>query len=196
MEEQNGASGSPNETVSDDQQENTSQNSVNYLTHKRLLGQKKRQDEELDALRSKVESFEHSQLESEGKKDELINALRRQVAERDDRYKRDLGNLAYSTLQSQVKSEAASMGCVDNDALTKLLDLQTLEVDQETFRADKSEISNMLEDARQKMPYLFSKAGPQVDSHNLKAPNLKGNEPDLSEMTTAQMIAYAEKHGL
>lgn len=196
MSETNGASGTPNENVSDGSEENANQNSVNYLTHKRLLGQKKRQDEELDSLRTRVETFEQSQLEADGKKDELITSLRKQVTERDDRYKKDLGNLAYSTLESQVKSVASEMGCVDNSALARLVDMQTLEVNGETFRAESSDIKSMLEDARQKMPYLFSKAGPQIDNHNLKAPNLKGDKPDLTQMTNAQLTAYGEKHGL
>lgn len=192
----NGGSATPEEDVRDVQEENTDNRSVNYLTHKRLLGQKKKQDDELSDLRNRVELFEQNNLESEGKKDELITSLRRQVADRDDRYKNDLGNLAYSTLTSQVELVASEMGCVDNKALSKLVDLATLEVDKETFKAESSEVKLMLEDARKNMPYLFSKAGPKIDSHNLKAPNLKGEVPDLTKMTTADMVAYANKHGL
>jgi len=195
MQESNGSGAAPSENVGDEHREHT-KSDADYKRDQRYLKEKKKAVEENVLLKERLEIFEHDKLESEGKKDELISSLRKQVAERDDRYKKDLGNLAYSTLESQVKSVAIEMGCVDNSALARLVDLQTLEVNQETFRADSSDIKLMLEDARQNMPYLFSKAGPKIDNHNLKDPNLKGDKPDLSDMTTKQKIAYAEKHGL
>ena len=119
-----------------------------------------------------------------------------QIADRDNKYKTDLGNLAHSTLSSQVSAVATEMGCVDTKALTRLVDLSTLDVDQETFKADGSGLKMMLEDAQKEMPYLFSKAGPKIDNHNLKAPNLNGNQPDFANMSDAEMIAYAEANDL
>jgi hypothetical protein len=63
-----------------------------------------------------------------------------------------------------VREEAAKIGCIDPDAVVKLADLSSVEVDAKTFRADKTQLVEVLETLRKEKPYLFGKSGPKLNT--------------------------------
>ena len=70
------SSDTPAENVGDESREEQSNKKVDYYTHRRLLGQKKKQDELINDMTARLDAFEQKDLESNGQKDELINNLR------------------------------------------------------------------------------------------------------------------------
>lgn len=148
--------------------------SVSYQTHRRLLAEKKKAQARLMELEERASRLEQEKLEAEGSKDQLIEKLKTQLAEKDKKYKSAIGNYAFTSVRSQIEAEASKVGCVDTEALTRLVDLDTLDVDDETFRADQEQVKMLIDEVKQKRPYLFSKHGPKLDPH---VPNIGNTNP-------------------
>jgi len=134
---------------------------VSYVTHKKLLGEKKRQDERMTELETQLSELTNKRLESEGNKDELITKLRTELTSTKDTRQKETAKYAYKVITDQVKLEAVRLGCLDSDALVKLAELDELEVD-ENFNVDNESTKRIVEDIRKKRPYLFNKPSPKV----------------------------------
>ena len=88
----------------------TSQDSVSYATHRRLLKEKKKQDEMLQTLKKHVEGLEYEKMEKEGEykgawlktKEELDRAR----SELDQQQKA----FAWNSLNNNIKSVAVRLG--------------------------------------------------------------------------------------
>ena len=196
MEETKVGSAEPVVSVSDGSQEieqvqssvsDAGEKSVSYETHRRLLAQRKSAVEKLEALEAKAAQLEADKLEAEGSKDQLIEKLKSQLASKDKQYKDAIGSYAFTSVKSQLEAEATKLGCVDTDALTKLVDLETLEVDKETFRADSDQIKMLVDEAKQARPYLFSKSGPKLDPHVLKTGDTSAGPADIDKLSSDEL---------
>lgn len=106
---------------------NSIDNSMDSALRK-AVSREKRLKAELAEMQDRMSAIENSKLEAEGKKDELIEKLRKSLSDKDKQLKSTVGNFAYSSVRAQLASQAASMGCVDSNALSKLVDLDSLEV--------------------------------------------------------------------
>lgn len=166
---------------------------VAYDTYKKTLGEVKRYKAELKAAMEKLAGADNDKLQSEGKKDELIAKLRGDNDRITKTHKETLNGFIFSSLDSQIREQAASMGCVDVDAIGKLVDLSDLDVDTKTFKADKRAVTDLLDDLKKSKPYLFSKAGPKI---NGKIPGTKivgGEGKSLQEMSTKELWEQLKK---
>ena len=163
--------------------------SVAYETYRRTLSEAKRVKAERDELRERAALLEQQKLESEGNKDELINTLKKQLAEKEKRYKDSVGNYAYQSVKSQIESEAAKLGCVDTDALSKLVNLDVLDIDETTFRAEAEQVKLLIDEVKNQRPYLFSKAGPKLDPHVPRTGDLRTTPLDPLKMSKDELIA-------
>lgn len=194
------ASGATDDTSGDDQDNATKgvdasgkpTDTVAHATYKKTVDEVKKLKEQLRLRDEKLSKAEQEKLEAEGKKDELIASLKSKNSELETSNKKTLNNFIFSSLDSQVREEAARLGCVDTDAVVKLADLTELEVSDKTFKADKGELTKLLEKMKKDKPYLFSKTGPKI---NTKMPNGKSvddNEPakekeDLSKLSVDEI---------
>lgn len=164
--------------------------SVKHSTYKKTVDEVKRLKAELKSRDERLSKAEQDQLSAEGKKDELIAKLKSDNDKLGKSNKDILNSFVSSSLDSQVREEAARLGCVDADAVTKLIDLSDVEVDPKTFRADKAKLTEVLEDLKKSKPYLFNKAGPKIngklpDGKGPKVPKVEGKK--LAELSTEQL---------
>lgn len=110
-------------------------------------------------LKLKLEEFEKSRLESEGKKDELIQRLKSEVSQSQEKLKKASEQFAYQVIASKVVEAATKAGCQDTDALLKLADVNTLEVD-DNLNVDHESVKMMISDVQKQRPYLFKQEKP------------------------------------
>lgn len=136
---------------------------VAYPTYKKTVDEVKRLKAELRVREEKLTLAEQEKLSAEGKKDELIAKLRGDNEKLSKGQKDMLKSVIASRLDDQLQAEAARLGCVDLEAVSKLVDLSDVEVDEKTFRADKAKLTEVLEDLKKSKPYLFNKVGPKIN---------------------------------
>jgi hypothetical protein len=204
MSDQMAGNAAPTTAVDDAGQENVSSESivndvdskgVQYETHKRVVAKAKNWQSRAEQAEQKAVEVEQALLQAEGKKDELIDNLRKQLVEKDTRLKSTVGNFAYSSLTAQLEAEAAGVGCVDVKALSKLVDLSSVSVDDESFMADGEQLKILVDDAKKTMPYLFSKAGPKINTRTPggSTESFEEKQTDYSKMSADELVAEAER---
>lgn len=196
-EESKSSSAAPESTVSDSAQENQDQvsasggnDTVKYDTYKRTLGEAKKYKSEVETLKSRLSELEQSQLSAEGKKDELIDSLKKQNNDLNSKLSQAVGNFAKSKVHEVMMSEASKLGCQDPELLIRAYgsDLDAIDFD-DSFNPDREQIIMTLNKVKTERPFLFSKPGPKVANHNLNPDGIKDPEPKvLSKMDTNQLM--------
>lgn len=178
--------------------ESSAQESVSYDAYRKLLAQRKSDQEKLREFEDRFKSIEESKLEAEGKKDDLVKSLRERLAEKDQALSNVQQKYATKTLTEQIKSKAIEMGCKPqySDKLIKLLDdsdLKAIQVD-DNYRVNMEDLSVVLEKAKKDVPDLFGKTVSIAD----KAPSPQLNLPsDKKELSTSDLQEmYVKQFGL
>jgi hypothetical protein len=185
------ASGQDAVHVSDSQNQEK-QDQVAYDTYRKTLGEAKKYKSETQELRQKLEEYEKAQLEEQGKYQDLYSKIKQ---ERDEIYqaKRDLElSIAEERIRSQVVSKAKELGCIDTDALTKLVGFDGLDVD-DSYNVSGQSLDMVLKKAKQDKPYLFSKPQPTIRDG---VPAKDSGKIDLNSLKKDDLIAYAKKLGI
>ncbi len=193
-----GSSGAPEEVVSDPTQESQTQTpvsdgkqSVQYDTYRRTVGDVKKWKGKFDELETKFTDLEQRELERDGKKDELIEQLRKSKNELTTKLSSAVGNFARGKAHDFIVDEAVKMGCVSPKLLKKIVEdeLQTLDYDDE-FNPDKDQVKRMLEKIKNEEPILFQKAGPKLNSHiPFTGNSFERPKTDLKQTSTKDLEA-------
>lgn len=110
-------------------------------------------------LKARLDEIEKSKLESEGKKDELIERLKKEAQTKEESLKQATQKYAYQVISSKIIEKAVNAGCVDTEALLALSDLNTLEID-DNLSVDEKSVEHMINEAQKKRPYLFQQKKP------------------------------------
>lgn len=153
-----------------------------------LLAANKRYKKEMSDLQARLEAIEQDKLKAEGKKDELLTTLQKQLKEKDEKLNQVFGSFAKRQLEAQIKTVAIKAGCVDADVIVNLTDLSQFEVDDQSFQADESSVTDLVEKFKKEKPYLFQKVAPKFDTRNPN-PNQQKNEPlDLKKMSKNELL--------
>jgi hypothetical protein len=167
MSDDQSASGATDQSSGDGQDEKgeaSGQSQVSYDTYKKTISEVKKLKAALKEREDALQKAQQEKLEAEGNKDELITQLKGKLSEVEKKHKETFNSFVYSSLDAQVREEAAKIGCIDPDAVVKLADLSSVEVDAKTFRADKTQLVEVLETLRKEKPYLFGKSGPKLNT--------------------------------
>ncbi len=199
-----GAGGTPEDSAggTDQEVQNGSKaggkDSVSYDTYKKTLSEAKKLREQLrsmDDLQARLKELEQEKLGSEGKKDEVISSLKAELDKTSKEKKQVFQKFAYRSLGEQVRVEAMKQGCVDATALMKLADLSEVEIDPDTFEADKDRLAEIVTGMKSTNPYLFSKSAPRI---NANLPNGEQNVDkkaiDFKKMTAAEITEWLNKN--
>ena len=174
-----------NTSVSNQGEAVAKEESVSYEAYRKLLGQRKADQDRLKELESRFQSVEESKLESEGKKDELVNSLRSRLEEKEKNLQSVQQKYAMTTLTDQLKSKAIQMGCKPGyaDKLIRLMDsndLKSIQVD-DNYRVNMQDLEVVLDKAKKEVPDFFGKVVSIADAHPTSEfkQNIKKSENDL-----------------
>jgi hypothetical protein len=171
---------------------------VSHETYKRTVGEVKRLKEQLkesQALKDRLAEFEQNEQMRAGKHEETIQSLRAELDKTKKSERSVFQKYAYKSLGSQVREEAMKHGCVDPNALMKLADLSDVEVDAETFEADKEKIAEIVSSMKTSSPYLFTKAAPKVNGKMPSGEDVGSKkEIDFKKMTAGEITEWLNKN--
>lgn len=151
----------------------------------KILGEKKKTASENEELRKKVSEFENQKLQTEGKQTELIDSLKKQLFEKEQKLHKATLQYAQNAMFSAIKTEAVKQGCVDPEALIKLADLNSLDVDAETFTVSQEGLTTLVSQMAAEKSYLFKKQVAGVKDANPGTSTdkpVKMNAANLSKM--------------
>lgn len=170
------------------------QDKVAYETYKRTLSEAKKYKSQYSEMQSKLEQYEREKLQAEGKKDEVIQKLMKEKEELYSNLTKTKQEFAYNQIRTQVELKAKEMGCVDTDALTKLVDFDGLDV-LDGYKVSPQSLEMVLTKAKQEKSYLFSRPAPTIRDG---APNnsVSNGKVDFSKMSSEQLKAFAMKQGI
>lgn len=195
MSDDTGTSGADDQPAGGDDQSKvkpSGQDQVSYETYKKTVAEVKKLKDTLKAQADALAQAEQAKLMAEGNKDELINKLKSDLQKLEKTHKETFNSFVYSSLDAQVREEAQKLGCIDPDALVKLADLSQVEVDAKTFKADRTQLTEILESLKREKTYLFNKSGPKINTQGPGKFVEKEAKP-LKDMTKEELWAELRK---
>lgn len=162
-------------------------NENNYPKHfvDKLLGEKKKVAAEAEELRKKLAEIETEKLQAQGKDKELIEALKKQVAESQTSLKKTQSQYAQNVIFASIKAEAVKQGCIDTDLLMEVAKkrLDTLTVDETTFEVSQEDLTRMVSTIATEKSILFKKAIPGVKDATPGAAEAKPVKMDAANLS-------------
>ena len=149
-------------------------------------------------LASKAQQLEQEKLMAEGKKDELISQLQKQLNETKQKQSEMQKTFAWDKVQGWLKTKAATSGVIDGGAVDKFVSLIDLKGrnpfrDDTTFQLEENVLSQVFEDAKKEMPYFFGKPSPSVKDITPGGGAIESGAMDFSKMTLDQLKEQAKK---
>jgi hypothetical protein len=106
-----------------------------------LLAKNKSIADKAKALEEELNRIKTEKLQAEGKKDELIDALKQQVSASTKKHQ----ELGWNLISSQVAVEASKKGCVNVDTLMKVVDFGSASIDTDSFKMAQEDINIILD---------------------------------------------------
>jgi len=92
---------------------------VAYETYRKVLSQRKADQEKLSEMQQRLQELEHGRLEAEGKKDELLTNYKRQVSDLTEKVKKQATSYTWNVIGAQVKAKMAQKGVKNPDKAFK-----------------------------------------------------------------------------
>lgn len=158
-----------------------------------LLSKLKTTKERLEELERKATEAEQEKLAQSGKHVEVIESLKKQLAQKDTELKQTTQSFAWKSVKQQVIDVAKSMGAENAEAVMKLADLKSVPVNDD-FSADSEALKMVIEQVKKDVPSLFKK---QVTAPKDGTPNYKPEgQKELGQMTIAELKELYMKKAL
>jgi hypothetical protein len=125
--------------------------------NRELLNKLKAEQAKRQEIEDKLNQIEQDRLANAGKKDELIEALKKQLKDKEETFKRTTQSFALKTVRQQVMDAARSMGAEKPELIEKLADLSQVGV-ADDFSVDQDALMLALGKVKEDAPMLFKKA--------------------------------------
>jgi hypothetical protein len=160
---------------------------VSFETHRRLLGEKKKVQAEYETTRAELERLKQQEMEAKGEEKKLIDSLRKQLADRDKDLLDVKTNYTFRSLESSLMAEALRQGCIDTDALIKLIDIKSIEINDD-LTVNQDDLKRAISDVATKRTWLFKK---KVGDVKDGVPRV--NKDDLNGKVDFSKLSLSEK---
>jgi hypothetical protein len=164
------------------------------LKHKeKLLGENKKLKQQMAELQRIAESAQQEKLQAEGKKDELIQSLKKEKELLNQKVVGTHSAFATRVIHGELKAEAAKSGCVSLEDFVRLVDIESIEVD-DNYNPDPEKVKALVQDAMKNKPYLFSKSAPNINSKLPGSGDVSmGEKEDFSKLSSKELLELAHK---
>jgi len=148
-------------------------------------------------LADKAQALEQEKLMAEGKKDELISQLQKQLNETKSKTSEMQKTFAWDKVQGWLKTKALADG-FHNGNIEKFVSLADFSGrnpfrDDSTFQLEESVLSNVFDELKKEMPGFFGKPSPNVKDITPNGGAIETNGSDYSKMSLEQLKAHATK---
>jgi hypothetical protein len=139
--------------ASGENQNQSSNDVVKYESYKKVLSEKKELQDRFRQLQSELDAIKEQKLLESGKEREALEQTKLKLKEFEQKFSEQSRKFKERLVTEQIKRKANEHGCVDPDALIKLADFSTIEVDED-FNI-KSGLDDAIAKLKQEKTYLF-----------------------------------------
>lgn len=177
----------PIDSVDSQVQQDNKEDKVSYDSYKKAVDTEKKAKAERDALRLKVQEYEQKDLEAKGNFQAVIENLRSQLKESDEKLKKTETSYQWRTVNEQIKSHAMGAGCISPDKLLKLMDendFGALQFDPDNLTLNSQDVTLLMDKLKKENPFLFKVKGARIDD---VVPNNAAPVKDLKQMSLADL---------
>jgi len=187
MSTENSSNAAPEEAVNDatENTEEVKDPKAVLKKNRELLAQMADTKKKLAEYQEKLDLIEQDQLAQAGKKDELIENLKKQVREREERLKTTTQTFALKSVNQQMLDAARAKGCENPDLVLRLADLSSVPVSDD-FTVDTDALDAVLESVKEEAPMLFAKKAPAAPRDGTPTTTNLGPKP-LSQMSAQEL---------
>ena len=151
--------------VSDETVETTevqqSKDQVSYDTYKKVLGEAKAAKAKKAELEAELQKVKQSELEIKGQDKQLIDSLRKQLADREAQERKMKEHYAFNSFKNTVSAIGSKHGCIDMEVLLKSVDINSVEMNDD-FTFNEADLEREIAQLASKKSYLFQKKVPAV----------------------------------
>lgn len=156
-----------------------------------LLGKLSKSKTELEELRAFKADMELKQKEAEGKQSEVIQSLREQIKEKDDKLTRVVQGFGDRIVKENLKTLAVKEGVKDIAVFDRFLDrelLNSVEI-QDDFSVNADDLQRVVDSVKEgtKSIGLFKSASSNHNPVTSVNPNVPSNNKSFKDMTAEEM---------
>lgn len=146
---------------------------------------------------TKLSELEQGKLMAEGKKDELITSLQKQLTETKASQSQMQKTFALDKVQGWLKTKAATSGIIDGGAVEKFVSLIDFKGrnpfrDDSTFQLEENVLAQVFEESKKEMPYFFGKPSPSVKDITPGTGTIDAGGEDFSKLSLDQLKERAK----
>jgi uncharacterized protein YjbJ (UPF0337 family) len=174
-------------------EQQTTKDTVAYDTHRKLLGEKKQVQGQLQEAMTRLETLEQEKLSAEGKKDELLTNLQKKLSESNDKLKKVVGAFQYRAVSNKFVEKARAEGCLKPEKLMQLADLSQIEVDVDNdFSVSDESVTSIIEGLKKEVPFFFQKNNIKVIDQVPGNIQSQVGPQDLTKKSMDELMALAK----
>ncbi len=158
--------------------------SVSYDTYSKLLAEKKKQQQDLNDMKTRLDEYEQGKLEAEGKLKEALENQKRIAQTEKEKGLKIFKQASEKAIRSQFLREAEKLGCIDAEMAIKACDFSDLDL-TEDLEFDPKKVQEKLQDLTKSKSYLFKKDFKLPG--DLTPNNSHVSQKSLSELSEAEL---------
>ena len=170
---------------------------VSYESYSKVVGANKGFQElnkklhsQLEEANERLKQHEQTIAEKEGRKDDVIEALRKENAEIKEKLTGTTKTYAGSVIKGQLKAEAIKHGCVNPDKLIKLLgtdELNGIDINDD-FTINADDLERVITKAKEEHSDIGLFGTKKVNVHDINNPTTPNSkEKTMQEMSKSEL---------
>lgn len=149
---------------------------VSYDTYKKVLSEAKAAKAKKAELEAELQKVRQSELEVKGQDKQLIESLRKQLAEKEQSDRKMKEHYAFNSFKNTVSAIGTKHGCIDMEVLLKSVDINSVEMNDD-FTFNEADLEREIAQLASKKSYLFQK----------KVPSVKDGTPGMKKTETKKL---------
>lgn len=159
--------------------ESNDQKQVSYDSHSKLLGEKKKMQSELEAMKTRLSEYEQAKLEAEGNLKQALDNQKKLTEEANKRSIELASVIQEKVFKQKFFSEASKHGAQDPEDVLKMVNLEDIEFTKDFDLVNENILTQKIQDLAKTKPYLFKK---EVYKANDLVPNAGNKSLETSSM--------------
>lgn len=177
-------SGSAETVENQETSQQSAKDQVSYDTYKKVLSEAKAAKAKKAELEAELQKVKQSELEVKGQDKQLIESLRKQLADREAAERKMKEHYAFNSFKNTVASLGTKHGCVDVEMLLKAVDINSVEMNDD-FTFNEADLEREISQLATKKSYLFTKKVPTVKDGVPSTPKKETKKLTIDEMAKA-----------